>query len=57
MAAVVDIPSVRAVELDAVIRSIDDRLAVAAEDEREVLVRARQALERELAALLLPIAA
>jgi hypothetical protein len=54
--AVVDIPSVRAAELDAVLRSIDDRLELAAEGEREHLMRARAALERELSRLLLPLA-
>jgi hypothetical protein len=57
ISTMVDIPSVRAVELDAVIRALDDRLELAAEDEREVLTRARAALERELATLLVPVAA
>jgi hypothetical protein len=39
------------------LRALDDRLAVAAEEEREHLTRARAALERELATLLLPVAA
>jgi hypothetical protein len=53
----VDTTAVRAVELDAVLRSIDDRLDVAGEDERALLLRARQALEHELAALLTPLTA
>jgi hypothetical protein len=40
-----------------VLRSIDDRLELAAEEEREHLRRARAALERELGRLLLPAAA
>jgi hypothetical protein len=52
ISAVVDTPSVRAAELDAVLRSIDDRLAVAAEEEREHLVRARDSVRDPNAAMI-----